>query len=427
MQRRKDTHIDVGPGVSETCEKQQSAARAGLGKWYKRIGFFLLLLAVGYYMEWHHDALRQIRIIGQSQWWLDLQLAVSSGAKATAQKAEEYYNQQMPLVRESARNFKLHDYFSHTKLPNTAVEKLGWYDMIEARTHAMARLLTEQQRDDFRVEKDRCEMYRFFQRAGLPHVPVVSVFMDRKQINALAVSGEMFRNVTKWPVFIKACHLTQGSMSAVMKIESKEWAVRHSAEVVQWMGSKLGRHADDFERPWRAEGNMLTDTLQPGILVQEGWHTVDNPYAGKRTVVELKVEVLWGRAYLAVANDLGAGTIFLRDGTVERYPLWRRTVYSALSDLAPQMQWIFEHLPCVWALAEKAAATIGAECVRIDVFLWKEHPQECTINEISISSGMGYARHFSFLARAWALPFAEKQYSVAGTKDRVYEATGPLT
>jgi hypothetical protein len=38
------------------------------------------------------------------------------------------------------------------------------YDTVTARLRVMATLLREYGRDDFRVEKDKCAMYRFVQR-----------------------------------------------------------------------------------------------------------------------------------------------------------------------------------------------------------------------------------------------------------------------
>ena len=40
---------------------------------------------------------------------------------------------------------------------------------------------------------------------------------------------------------------------------------------------------------------------------------------------------------------------------------------------------------CVWPLAERAALAMGIDEVRIDVFVVQGHPDDCQLNEISIS------------------------------------------
>ena len=67
------------------------------------------------------------------------------------------------------------------------------------------------------------------------------------------------------------------------------------------------------------DGKKLTDTITPGFLLQEpmqqekAWTTRGRFAIG---LAEFKVEVYWGRAYLALLD----GThIFLRDGTIEDF------------------------------------------------------------------------------------------------------------
>ena len=367
--------------------------------------------------------IRVQRIAGQSTVLRDLRVVVSNDQQ---KKAENYFNQLYPQILESAKRFPLHWYFRHTERPEHN-ETLTWYEIIGLRTVAMSKLLKKYGRDDFRVEKDRCEMYRFFKRNNIPHADVLAYWSPKEDITVQLSSG-ILNTITRWPAFVKACHLTQGSMKATIALESEDWVTNNIVHVKSWTASKLNRFADDWERPWRAEGNSLTDTLKPGLMLQNGWHKTFNPYKQKEMAIEVKVEVLWGVAYLGVSSDLHASTIYLKDGTVELYPtLWSQVMLQPHPE--QKMTWMQSHLPCVWKLAERVAHIIRCESVRIDIFLWKDHPSECVVNEISISSGMGYAMHFQYLTRAWAEPLFNKIYPPTNETEKVhpvYENFDPM-
>eukprot|EP01060_Flectonema_neradi_P005291 TRINITY_DN13505_c0_g1_i1.p1 TRINITY_DN13505_c0_g1~~TRINITY_DN13505_c0_g1_i1.p1 ORF type:complete len:450 (+),score=58.97 TRINITY_DN13505_c0_g1_i1:184-1350(+) len=359
-------------------------------------------------------AIRTSRIAGQSQFLLDFRVAASNGKQQ--QKAEMYFKEMYPKVLQSASTFPLHWYFRHTK-PPPHNETLTWYEIVGLRTVAMAKLLKEHGRDDFRIEKDRCEMYRFFKRNNIPHANVLGNWSPDQSVEDIISTG-VLKSVTRWPAFFKACHLTQGSMKATFAVESEQWAISNTNQVQSWVTSKLTRFADDWERPWRSEGNSLTDTLKPGLMLQDGWHKTYNPYKEKSMAIEIKVEVVWGVAYLGVCSDLHSSTQFLRDGSVEMYPtMWSKVFLEPQKE--DKMTWMPSHLPCVWNLAEKVARIIQCECVRIDIFLWEGHPDGCVVNELSISSGMDYALHFKYLTRAWSEPLFHKMYPPTNDTEKV--------
>merc|ERR1712166_532737 len=70
-------------------------------------------------------------------------------------------------------------------------------------------------------------------------------------------------------------------------------------------------------------------------------------------------------------------------------------------------QWIFTegHMDCAWRLAERTATLMGADQVRLDIFLARNHPGECSLNENSISSGPPYGAHGEHLANIWYEPY----------------------
>eukprot|EP00466_Bigelowiella_natans_P001776 jgi/Bigna1/89799/estExt_fgenesh1_pg.C_550137 len=138
-----------------------------------------------------------------------------------------------------------------------------------------------------------------------------------------------------------------------------------------------------------------------------------------------RVEVLYGRAYLAVANEPYKGTILTRDGNIEVYPSIRRQITNAAILNPDETKWVQEegHLPKVWSLAERAAKIMGVDEVRIDIFIRRGDPSGLAINENSLSSGMGYRMHFSFLAQVWAEGHLKQWYSVYDNKIPVYAQT----
>eukprot|EP00966_Prymnesium_polylepis_P114608 2648227-Prymnesium_polylepis.1 len=94
----------------------------------------------------------------------------------------------------------------------------------------MARQLRERGRDDFKLEKDKCEMYRFFARNKLPVTRVLGMWSSLPELythlSDAGRPGSVFtRNSSEWPVFVKACHLTQGEARSVKLIPSLAWVV----------------------------------------------------------------------------------------------------------------------------------------------------------------------------------------------------------
>ena len=90
-------------------------------------------------------------------------------------------------------------------------------------------------------------------------------------------------------------------------------------------------------------------------------------------------------------------------------------------------RWIVDegHLDRVWMLAESASKIMGIDQVRIDIFIQRGHPERVSINENSISSGMGYRSHFEFMPRVWAAGHVHKWYSEWKSQIPVYELSYP--
>ena len=367
----------------------------------------------------HSDSMRGATcgpFVGRS---LDRLLSVNPRGR-TFVLAREYLDSQLPAVQRSAAQHRVHPYF------------IGWEDMADR--HDLGGLITARLRywatrqrthdlDDFKVEKSKCVMLEFFQRNELPVPKVLGLYSTPHQVShALNSSLPKSLDITAWPIFIKACHLTQGSLRSVRKVNSRSQLEQHSLALGCWLRHMYARRADDAFRPWTRESNELTDTVAPGFAVQAPVQTwLEPPSAsgpgGRAIVLELKIEVLYGHAYLAVENLYG--TFFIRD--TPRNPSSASTGVAGGAANAACLSrdgelstsWYNETglwrsisgrpIECAWQLAERTARTMGADGVRIDIFLLPAAPH-CVLNEISLSSAMRYDAHEPSLAYLWTSP-----------------------
>jgi len=360
---------------------------------------------------------------------------VDARAAASYARAEAYYTRQRPLFHAAARRWTLHPYFAEQ---GRAPEFNRWdstlYDTLVGRLRVMGTLLHTQGRDDFRVEKDKCEMYKFVQRNALPTVPVVGFWYDQEEFLAQLQSGAAFGTTPKWPMFVKFCHLTQGSMLSTRRIKSEAHLHENWDEIATWVRTKWGLHADDITRPWREYSNALTDVVPPGVLVQQPANLTWNPQRGKWGVVEVKVEVVWGRAYLGALlpdDDSSEFPVVMRgatddDADIEVFDSYLSVITHRGMPLPPDAwyAWVLEpgYMSCVWHLAERMAAIMRADQVRVDIFLTHNQSANCAINEDSLSSGQNYGPYTSFLTRTWLEPWANRWFQTSPHAGHNYTA-----
>ena len=375
--------------------------------------------------------------------------------------ARRYYEAQWPLVMASARQFHLHPYFGtwapHAKVvPGSSREEDRMRDgeadtasLITSRMREWGAQLLHADRDDFRVEKDKCAMQTFLERNNLPSPKALLISRDlahfRRSLRGLAAAAHV-----RWPLFVKACHMTQGSLKSVRRLGSAVWlgdgSIGRWGELHRWLSEFYLKRANDADRPWTTESNLLTDAVSPGFMVQEGvpgWPGMDPKDANASLVLEVKVEVAWGRALFAIENTFGV--IFLRDereanGSPAAGSKWRAAMCMSndgrqRTRLQPASTWgrllRDGQLRCAWELAERAARAIGADAVRIDIFLLPAsegagghgHAHLCTINEISLSSAMWLEQHQPFLSRLWLEPHMTKEYRTRAPVNRSHGAT----
>ncbi|CAE8608466.1 unnamed protein product [Polarella glacialis] len=153
-----------------------------------------------------------------------------------------------------------------------------------------------------------------------------------------------------------------------MKIHSWSWAKDHMSEIEQFVTGKWDFKADDVGREWREDHNMLTSVITPGFLLQ--------PFASVgegQSMAELRVEVVWGRAFFAVVGSC----IFIRgrgEPDAEGLKAMGLTSLMYLHRWLPnrcEQEWFFKEgqLTCVWQLAEQVARALATDQVRVDIFV----------------------------------------------------------
>ena len=339
--------------------------------------------------------------------------------------AQRYYESQRDMIMEAARNFELHPYWAKY---NEATQDMTFREVVTERMRAMYRQFQEEGRMDYRIEKDRCAQFDFFRRNNISHPEIKKTWYSREEMLRDVESGAAVETMEHWPVFFKACHLTQRSSLGTFAISSNDLFDEKKPELVQWINDKWDYRARDVDRPWQKEGDALTDELTPSFLVQEPMtESNGKPKAGFKLdgrvsvgLVEIKVEVIWGRVYLM---QMDAVTVFNRNGDIEDYSAFMGAVLHRPGKANERATWIRDggYLDCVIETAERVAKAAHIDYVRVDVFLDKGDPKGCSVNEISLSSGYAYYGHEKYMAKLWAGPIQHKSYKLLNSTIPVYE------
>merc|ERR1740130_1148128 len=354
---------------------------------------------------------------------------VSAQNRATVRHSKEFFESQRELVKASARNFELLEYWRDMRVTSKTTD---WYPMISLRFDMMLRQWTADPRaDDFRVEKDKCEMYNFVERNRLPVMSILKRWEgepagcpEGERCPALAAHNmytdlQDMSSTMKYPTFLKCCHLTQGFASSTLGLWEPSSVVGNGESILNWVAEKWTMRADDWERPWRVNHNILTDTLKPGMLMRAGWKTSYDDYRKRQNIIELKVHVVWGRALLAGYHDF----LFFRDGKIDSY-IGASTTWHAATD-STYLKWIRDegHLNRTFAFAEGVALLMGIDCVRVDFFI-EQGNMKFVMNENSLSSARSplFAHTFKYMSALWAEGHTDKWYkNVFKTTKRSYE------
>lgn len=350
-----------------------------------------------------------------SLWVQNLVLLPLPNAKAT-----RYYESQREVFEEAARNFEIHPYFELDDVK----ENLTFRQVVHKRIQTMYDQFIENGSMDYRLEKDRCAMFEFLSRNKIKHPKVAKMWYTREKMISDVTSGKVTKMMKNWPIFFKACHLTQRSSGGTFAVKDSEKYEEVTQDIVNFVNDKWVYRSRDVDRPWQKEGDAITDALTPSFLVQEPMQLSDGTkYAvdGRMSVglVEVRAEVIWGRVYLV---NLDASAIFLRDGNVENYAGFIGGVLKMPPEGNARINWVRDegYLDCVIETSELLAKLAHVEYVRVDIWIDRGNPAGCQVNEISLSSGYVYYGHEKYMAKLWSKPFQTKDYKVFKTSKPVH-------
>jgi len=330
--------------------------------------------------------------------------------------------------------FEAHPYWDVVNPPGT-YDRYSY--VATARFRAMRRNLEVHGRDDFKIEKSKCVMTRFLQRNAFPIPPILSIWNTSSLPSEL---NEASCPSAPLPLFVKACHLTQGHLHSWSRVERCD----QLPELKAWMEAIFNTVADDHKRMWAEDADKLTAKLEPGFFLQGGVKLspdhVPLQYAGtggalaelagspRESIFELKCEVLWARVYLCelVLGEMPGPTqvFYLRSPddddeavTMDPHGHESETVNG------DNREWVRTegHMACVFKLAERVARAAAIDQMRVDIFVTKGDPDGCMVNENSLSSGSDTWPHRMYVARLWAEGHERGLYKTFG------DAAGPIS
>lgn len=347
-----------------------------------------------------------------------------------------YYAWQRPLILKRAEQFGVHwcwtadyNWSSAELLPSSEPMDL----MLRQRLRGLAAKAQEFNRTDAWVEKDKCKMVKFFEQNRLPHLRSLGMWTSMSDLIRGIESGNIFANVTEWPVFFKACHA--GSIE-VLSVKSLKWAQEHAGVLLDFVKDKFVHRFHDTSRLWNEELEPLLQNIPPGVYLSSPAHVSYHDEDEKMRIFETKVHTLYGRAYTAElyadnqAVWSGRRVQFIRGEHEQDFDyhdpgglrgiLYMHRLLEAMP--FPSWKWILHerHIPCVWALAERVAQILAADQVRVDVFITRGRPYDCTLNEISLSFGNidgQAATHWRFEGLIWRETVLTKNIRYVGGVD----------
>eukprot|EP00466_Bigelowiella_natans_P004685 jgi/Bigna1/74022/fgenesh1_pg.27_\ len=346
------------------------------------------------------------------------------GGYSSYLSARNYFESQKPLLEKAMRETTLHPYWASSQKDLTGKET--WQDMVVGRMKGMVDQLKTSGYDDFKA-RSCIDFSNPWKRLSDAMCKLVKHTADQTLLDYLE---ELRREINKhqFPLWLKSCHLTQGDDAGRRIIKREDLADPLRFEKLKaWVSGKWEQRPNDDARAWSNDAKKILDTLQPRFLIQTSYAGPYGDSVGftERAPVELKIEVLWGRAYLANICDYEAYA--LRDGTIERWDtsLFSKIAHAPVTDPAQnkKVQWLKEegHLERAYKLAEKVCRSMLADQVRVDIFVRPGDLEGVVVNEISISPGALYKWHAQFMATTWRRGHVEHVYTLKDTKKRVYE------
>ena len=189
--------------------------------------------------------------------------------------------------------FLLHPYWASTKkyirrVDNHLVEN-EFEVMLQARAMGALELFNADPHEDgFKIEKDKCVMSEFLARNKVRQMPILGPWRGtvEKTLDQLKFLRDMAPGQSPdltYPIFIKACHLTQGAQKGFHVIRSQKDLRERWAEVTDFVKFKWKVVAIDAGRSWAKAANPLLASLDPGFMLVQA-------HKDPRGIIEAKVE-----------------------------------------------------------------------------------------------------------------------------------------
>jgi len=360
---------------------------------------------------------QQNSYIHQANWWVWLGTFLNSASAANYQKAQAYYQQQLPLfskaIEENPLHFNVMDPRYRASVPPGG--SASYYDLVKLRAESLLQLYKEKKWDGFRIEKSKCDMARFIELNKIPMSPVLG-YWDSTE----ALLKELPETLQYSKVILKCCHLTAGSAASTRMItRDKLKDPEYMKELHEWMDQKWDFRVVDWHRTWHVPMDQMTDHVPKGFMVQRL-----HPFT-----TEVKCQTLFGRVYMLVVHggqgSPSGGVWYHGAKHFEVYGGGTDTLLNIAHEDTTDYQWIIDegHIPRILWLAELTAKATGLDELRVDIFLTQGNPDAAVINENSISSGLDMRVHFPFYSKMWAQGLHHPKLSERPTKKQLYEQT----
>jgi hypothetical protein len=216
-----------------------------------------------------------------------LRLAGGSKSYAAWMHAQEYYESQRPLVMQSAKHTNLTVTFE--PMAERVWAGMSFYNLVAQRADVMLENMHARQWTDFRIEKNKCDMFSFIANNGFPHCPIFQAWDNLAKFKEEGQQVRKEKCANSPLCFVKMCHITMGHLNSALAIKQKtKWK-----DVDTWADNLWNQKPIDWDRTWGPTFDKLTATLEPSVLMQgmfSGGRKEGDGSAG--TPVELKVDVI---------------------------------------------------------------------------------------------------------------------------------------
>jgi len=340
---------------------------------------------------------RSLHYLHQSNWVVWFFSCISHSTYQAYHDASKYHTEQLPDFLEAVTKNPLHPNFADptylAQIPSHGSH--SYYDLVTLRANALLKAYHDKGWDGFRVEKNKCDMTRFFVNNRIQIAAVLGYWSDIDMFLQEAPKYVNSKDGVRKAI-LKACHLTSGNAASTKVLTAEDLEdPEKRAKLREWMQSKWDFRAVDWERSWHAPMDQLTDVIAEtgkGFMLQR-LHPFNN---------EIKVQTLFGKVYFI--NAEADESVLLNGGTTfQSFPGFKgKFMYQPENNT--RWDWIIEegHVPRITYLAELVAKAIGIDELRVDIFVTKGDPDAAVVNEISISSGLDMGIHFPFYAKMWA-------------------------